>query len=354
MGVKMTGGIKKIKYIEIAEELMEEIRSGKFKAGDKLYSRSQLAAKYNIGAITAVRVQDYLADRSYVRKVHGGGIYVNYDKDSLSMKVERQEYPKIRKIIELRMGYSRRVNFSLPFFHAIDQIVAERKLSYQLHQYSVSEISEASFNTLDLDPDAGYLILGTGPLSMMYSAAALINPNVHNVLMDGIIPGCNCVLTDSFDGIGKIVDYAVESGVRNFVFAKNYARQLGDLYNEERTYAAQYHTRRRGFDCTVVESGSYDGLMELVKSSGEKTAFLFPQDEPACRFGHLLTTEQRKNILLAGFDDFPGFETALPRLVTIRPDQEKIVRTAIDILCGEHTYRKRIVRIPGTLIVKEA
>ena len=342
--------MRKVKYIEIAEELMKEIRSGKFRAGEKLYSRSQLAEKYNIGAITAVRVQDYLAARSYVRKVHGGGIYVNYAPDSLAMKMERHEFPEIRKIIELRFGRLSMDSFSKRFFQAIDRNVRERKLSYHLHTYGLSEISETSLNNLDIDPEAGYLILFEGPLSMMYSIAALINPNVHNVLIDNIIPGSNCVLTDSFDGMGKVVDYAVESGCRRFVFAKNYAHHLGDLYNEERAWAAQYHLRRHGFECIILDTGSYNDLLRLL-CPDRKTAFLFPQDEPAIRFRCLLSEKQRKNVLITGFDDFSLVEKPFPGLVTIRPDTETIVRKAFDILCGPHTYRKQIVRIPGELVI---
>jgi DNA-binding LacI/PurR family transcriptional regulator len=344
---------RKIKYVEIAEDLMEDIRLGKFRAGEKLYSRSQLVEKYKIGAITAVRVQNYLANSNYVRKVHGGGIFVNYDKDSLPMKLEQRTYPKIKKIIELRLSAYTKDSFPNAFFGTIKKIVSEKKMPYQLHSYTPSEVSANSFNLLPIDYDAGYLVVGVGPMSMIYSISALINPRVHNVLIDSIIPGANCVLTDSFDGMGKLVDYAVESGCKRFIFAKNFAPHLGDIYNEERCYAALYHCRRHGYDCIVVDSGSYDELISAIKTDSVKTAVMFPQDEPACRLKTLIHGAKNIHILITGFDDFTGFETSVSPPTTVRIDQERIVQASIEILCGEHTYRKKIVRIPGHLIVRD-
>ena len=343
--------VKTVKYIEIAEELKQEIISGKYKAGDKLYSRSQLAAKYHIGEVTAVRVQNYLAQGGFVRKVPGGGIFVNYASDSLAMRLERNHWPKVRKIVEFRLNSSvRSESFPKRFYAEIEKQIRDRNIPYQLRLFTSSEVSENALNLFQNEADAGYLILFQGAMTTFYTGTLLLNPNIHNVVLDTIIPGANCVLTDSFDGMRQLVDCAVERGCKSFVFAKNFEKSLGDLYNEERTDAALYHCRRHGYGCLVLDSGSYDELVEHLASVREKTAVMFPQDEPACRLKKLLDKSHLKKLLITGFDNFSEFEKMEPDIPTIAIDYKKIVETALDILCGEHNFRKRIIRVPGRLV----
>lgn len=344
---------KKIRYIEIAEKLMEDIRSGKYKAGEKIYSRAKLSAQFHISAVTAVRVQDYLVSRGYVRKVHGSGVFVNYDSNSLLMKLEKKNYPEIKRIIELRYIGNPMNDFASEFYQLIDEYIKTKKIEYQLKEYDYSEVSMNAINTLPLDPDAGYFIFSIGSLSISYSIGALINPCIHNVLLDGLMPETNCVLTDSFDGMEKIVDYAVETGCKRFIFAKNFVDSLGNLYNEERCYAGMYHCRRHGYECTVIDSASYNELIEVIGKSRMKTCVMFPQDEGAVRLKKLLKSKKKSNVLITGFDDYAGFEGTTESLTTIRINKRKMVETAIDILTGPHVIRKKIVRIPGDLIIRD-
>ena len=43
------------KYLQIENELKQEIISGKFKYGDKFYSEAQLKDKFNVSSITVIR-----------------------------------------------------------------------------------------------------------------------------------------------------------------------------------------------------------------------------------------------------------------------------------------------------------
>jgi DNA-binding LacI/PurR family transcriptional regulator len=205
---------------------------------------------------------------------------------------------------------------------------------------------------LPTDSETGYLVLSSGAQSIIYSISALINPTLHNVLVDNYIPGSNCVLTDSFDGMGKIVDYAVEAGCQRFIFAKSFVESLGNLYNEERAYAGVYHCRRHGYECAVIDS-SYEELLQAIASKKQvKTCVMFSQDEGAYRLKKLLKGHKR-NVLVAGFDDYKGFEKSTMPLTTIRVNKFEMIKAAIEILTRPHVWRKKIIRIPGDLIIRE-
>jgi DNA-binding LacI/PurR family transcriptional regulator len=58
-------------------------------------------------------------------------------------------------------------------------------------------------------------------------------------------------------------------------------------------------------------------------------------------------------VLVAGFDDYKGFEKSTMPLTTIRVNKFEMIKAAIEILTRPHVWRKKIIRIPGDLIIRE-
>ncbi len=348
----MVDSSKNIRYIQVAEELRLEIISGKFQPGDKFYSRSQLAARCGISEPTAVRVQNMLAKYGYIRKVVGGGCYVNFMTTPLASALETQQAGKISRIVEYRFGPGAAYEFPKRFYRALDSVFEKDPFPYTLKIYTPSEVSGNTLSACEIEPDTGYLVVSQGAITMLYCGHLLFNPTVHSVLVDSVVPGSDCVITDSFDGMEKIVDYVFSQGCRRVIFAKNFVKSLGDYYNEERAYGAVYHCRRHGKECTVVDSGSFDDLLNLIRSSKEKTAVIFPQDTEAVRLQQILEPNELKRLVVTGFDDCVEFGRPSGSLTTIAVDHEKIMETAVSLLREGSARRKRIVRVPGKLIVR--
>lgn len=63
-------------YVRIADEIEQEIRSGKRPAGSKLPSTAELAKQLNVGTSTVYRAIRELHARNLVDGQKGAGVYV--------------------------------------------------------------------------------------------------------------------------------------------------------------------------------------------------------------------------------------------------------------------------------------
>ena len=346
----------KSRYSEIADELSKKIIRGDYIPGERFHSRSELCSVYHVSGLTAVRVQNLLADRGLLKKVRGNGVYVNYSKNSNMPACEITGSKKVKRIIIFRSSYELKEsrNYTLPILFAAEAAALRSGMNYMVSVYNYTDISLNDINIIDIDKDAGYLILAGGPYPLFNAAVILMNPAIHSVLVDTFIPGSHCVLTDSFDGMEKIVDYAVESGCRNFIFCGRAPEESAELYNAERRDAAVYHAKRHGFKCQVMDTRYYAEIMKTAAESNLKTAVMFPHDDPALRFKKLINASKKHaDILVTGFDGFAQTESGLENLTTVQTDLEALGTSAVSILAEPNTECKKILRIQGKLIVKD-
>jgi len=343
----------KAKYAGIVEKLAERIVRGEFMTGERFLSRSELCRLYDISGLTAVKIQNCLADRGLLKKVHGNGVYINYSKEAGKPAVKISSDEKIKRIIEFRAyGYNGK-GFSVPILSAAESTAAESGINYNISLFRPSEVSLNDINLLDIDQEAGYLVICDGEYPIIHAAVILLNPRIHSVLVDTFIPGSHCVYTDSFDGMRQIVDYAVETGCRRFIFCQKSLSQCAELYNADRRDAALYHAGRHGFKCTTTDMDHFSDILEMLSSSEEKTIVMFPHDDLALRFKKILAGRKMKRIpLVTGFDDYAEVESGLEHLTTLRVNRERLGQEAVKILLEPNTACKKIVRVPGELIIR--
>lgn len=64
-------------YEQIQHELMEQIQSGLFQPGDRIPSEKELAERYHVSRITAVKALTELALNGYIYRVQGRGSFAN-------------------------------------------------------------------------------------------------------------------------------------------------------------------------------------------------------------------------------------------------------------------------------------
>lgn len=100
------------KYIEIQNELKQEIKNGKFKYGDRFYSEADLKDKFNVSSITVIRALRELVLEGYLVRYQGKGTFVSYSLgDSLvhlsvrgnSINSEKEPYDKM-KVLDVVEG----------------------------------------------------------------------------------------------------------------------------------------------------------------------------------------------------------------------------------------------------------
>jgi DNA-binding GntR family transcriptional regulator len=68
-------------YLQVADDLRQAIERGDYEPGDRLPSRRQLAADYEIATKTAQHALDHLQDQGLAIAQHGRGVFVLQQSD---------------------------------------------------------------------------------------------------------------------------------------------------------------------------------------------------------------------------------------------------------------------------------
>ena len=339
-------------YLNVAEEIAEEIRNGHFQPGERLYSRTELSDRFKISGKTAVRVQDALVEVGLIRKVHGSGIFVNYLGDFPDLPRDETR-PPLKRIVYFTHAEDR---WTGAFQQGIQSKAGQLRLDLRVEHIAATAAPQDVFTAYPAKAYEGYIAVATGANMHFATGALLLSPSVNSVFIDYIAPGTSCVITDNFDGIGKLVDYAASCGRENFIFASNCHKYLDAMNTAERELAFKMEMRHRHLRGTVIASANFSDLVDAVRSSAGPTAILFPQDDPALRCKKILHEAEIEPLpLILGFDDFAPLEKGLARLTTIRVDRAGMGAAAVELLAAAKTNSRanQIVRIPGELIVRE-
>jgi DNA-binding LacI/PurR family transcriptional regulator len=72
----MTGITEKPRYVQLADDLRERIRSGELKVGDRLPSYAEMYRRYGATTATVQRVCDLLEQEQLIERRFGSGVYV--------------------------------------------------------------------------------------------------------------------------------------------------------------------------------------------------------------------------------------------------------------------------------------
>jgi len=79
-------------YYRIAEDIIKQIKKGKYQPGDMLPSESQLCEEYNTSKMTVRQGLALLAQAGYLRSVPGKGNFVEYPRyDLLTMQFDEMD-----------------------------------------------------------------------------------------------------------------------------------------------------------------------------------------------------------------------------------------------------------------------
>ncbi|HFS5062954.1 TPA: GntR family transcriptional regulator, partial [Enterococcus faecium] len=127
--------IIKPKYLEIKQNLKQQIVTGQFHNGDRFYSESEIIKKYNVSSITAIRALKELVAEGYIVRYQGIGTFVS-----------RARKEKIVKFSDIEI-----FSFDNDKTHVLSikrenkkQILDTLKLSTDSYYYQIERIREAN------------------------------------------------------------------------------------------------------------------------------------------------------------------------------------------------------------------
>lgn len=80
------------KYERIKQDIIQEIKNGKFQPGEKVYSENEIKNKYEVSSITAVKALQELVRDGYIFRIQGKGSFVSKRKRDELVKFTDLEF----------------------------------------------------------------------------------------------------------------------------------------------------------------------------------------------------------------------------------------------------------------------
>ena len=187
---------QKLKYIQLAEQLRERIRSGELKVGDRLPSYVEMYEKYGATTATMRRVCDLLEQENLIERRRSSGIYVAPRKKSLTGNIGLLLHSHYWKSESVVPNTSAQLTLA-----GIRQACAE----YQKEILLVDD-SEA----IHPEKTDGLLIL----CDKLEAYALGISPQMPHVIINQQADGISCVKIDDFTGGKLATSHLIENGHR--------------------------------------------------------------------------------------------------------------------------------------------
>ena len=85
------------KYIEIYENLRQDIESGNYKKGEKLPSKRVISENFSVSLITVEHACELLIEEGYIQAKERSGYYVIYDYEPEHLSPDYPDYPPAEK-----------------------------------------------------------------------------------------------------------------------------------------------------------------------------------------------------------------------------------------------------------------
>ena len=260
--------IQKPQYIRIAEELAEKIKRGFYQPGEKIFSQNELADFYKVSVMVSYKVHSLLLERGYVKKIHGKGVFVTYRIPQ--KQIINPGTSGIKKVVVFYFAEKFNpdpLNYASRIVAGIKKRAADTGLSFRIEFINLNNIIYGVLpNPPELEPDEGCIIIYNGVESVRATATYLFDTNVRTVLVNSIIPGSACVMSDNYHGVRELLKHIVSKGYKRIAFAPNMALNINQVTVAEMIYAFKLSLKDYNVDGEIIYSDIYNDLLVLLKS----------------------------------------------------------------------------------------
>ena len=289
-------------YIVLIDRIEDEIKSGVFKPGDKMYGIGTMCKKYGVSMTTAVRGVNILKERGVLHAIPRKGTYVKGISRVSIQAVEIQPLKRVRVIS------SQKSLTGLPFSTDIYQGITQACGKYNLPLLSehVSDDDLLGLNKLSFTPhqEEGVIVLSGMP--NLTQQLLLGTKKLRRVLVDSTLPNVPCVLNDNFGGMHQIVEYLQKKGHTHIALSGGVVQSPNTNNENERREAFQVLSKMLNLQGDLLEQRSVPELVEYLRTGPRPTAIIFTRDDPAMEFikaAGAAGIRVPDDISVVGFDD---------------------------------------------------
>ncbi|MCM8818396.1 MAG: LacI family transcriptional regulator [Candidatus Omnitrophica bacterium] len=338
--------VKTVLWKDIYEKLRTEIKSGKYKSGDKFLRIKDICKKFNVSEITARRILDELEKERLIKQRQRIGSIIKIRKRNkiyflISSNLDVKNLSSLH-IIQARI-------FKGIFEKSIEEKVEIEFVSDNIDFENLKKenVYMISYHTLNSDIEEKVLNTKDGS-NIILIHSTIPFPNLHTVRID------------LYKSAYLATKHLLERNYRKIGFITG---RLDDEWFLPRFegYLSALKEKRIGFDIGLVrvtdglnKEEDWEAIEELLNLKERPDAIFCANDVRAI---NVLEYCNRKNIkvpeelAICGFDNIPDTETTLPPLTTVDTKLEQLGEKSIEL--GIELLEGRIKEIKDIIIEPE-
>jgi DNA-binding LacI/PurR family transcriptional regulator len=354
-------------YERLYNFVLDDIRKGSLRSGDRVPSEKELARKHGVSRITSMRALQNLEQAGVVERIRGKGTFVARDLGRLPELVDGEQQPRSPRL-------NSRIAFLLPdaspaygleLLNAIEERAGENGLSLVVKRSrGEQEEEERAIEALMRSGSIDGLIVF--PVNGEFYNASLLRLALAKrplVLVDRHLKGiaASSVYTDNVAAARDLTGYVLDSGHKHVAFVSSPPANTSSIEDRLHGYRAAFSQRGFGLGgqhlLTDLTSGypnpesripaDREAIRAFLESRESITGFVASEYPLALIIRDVLRGMQRlEGTMIACFDS-PRGQFAEPRFTHIQQNEREMGRRAVDMLLaqldGQRTPSQSIV-----------
>ncbi|MDC7232828.1 MAG: LacI family DNA-binding transcriptional regulator [Spirochaetales bacterium] len=329
------------KYIQIANQIMDEINKGTWQEGDIIPTVRALAEMYGVSPQTANKATSHLAGLGIIASRQGSGSVITGKKSlttgpDIPMLVDRARSSYLEGE-STAVGYHGKELY-LNYLHEMKEEGTEPCLIvYDKTDTTVSEETRSVLSSAK-----GVLIQGSLPECYLQFLEENDIPSVviNRQINESHSGRIGSVVMDN-SGIEQLCAYIASLGHDKFVYAFSNEFEMTTVYQNRLEVIRQNlkescrstEAEVREFTFTPGSAGDAESLKELIQSGN--TALICYNDICALRVYDLLHQKEIRipeEVSVCGFDDLFMSEMAAPPLTTVKVNRIELIKSSLKLL----------------------
>jgi GntR family transcriptional regulator, arabinose operon transcriptional repressor len=344
-------------YLQIYQQIVEEIKAGKLKTGDRVPSEKELADQHGVSRITSKKALEMLEQASLILRERGRGSFVAETLPDFSRLGQNEvSMPTLQngryqhKVIGLIIpDFSD--SFGTSMLRAIERRCA--KLGYFLILKMTAGLSKKEFDAIESLVQFGADGLIIFPVHGEYYNAKLVNLILQKyplVLVDRYLKGlpAHAVYTNNEHGAMDLTQYLLDKGHQHIAFVSPPSENTSTIEDRFQGYRTALLNRRILFDprycfdklVSTMPSATSDEmilgdrqkLQHFLLEHPQLTGFLACEYNIAVLLSQVLVDLGRHGTCEIVCFDSPANATAPYLFTHIRQNETAIGQIAVEIL----------------------
>ncbi len=319
-------------YLQIVDSIIDAVRRGNYKKGDRIFSINELSNEYFLARDTVQKAYNILHDKGIIISVKGKGYYINNVNLDASFKV--------------LLLFSKISNYKKQIYNAFVQTLGEKAMvDIKIHHFNTKILKDLIENHLS---DYDYFVIMPHFYDDPSEALNAIKniPHEQLVILDQNIPISDLKSPAVYQDFQNDIVEALEGGMD---LLSKYDK-LYLVYPKSVAYSPEIIQGFRKF--CMQNNFKFDVLSEITDDTPvyEKEAYIVIEENDLCNLIKKTRDQQLeigKNIGIVSYNDSPLKEILLDGITVITTDHAKMGETAARLILEN---RKEKIKNPFIMI----